>query len=102
VAVSGAPSAVLAATTFQAQALNTLALAQCRVGQYQDALDTLKRSAALRPADSSDLVVSVLARLRLGRGTAARADFANLEALPHPGPDLRVLIAEAETLAAHR
>jgi eukaryotic-like serine/threonine-protein kinase len=78
--------------------LNTLAMAQYRVGQYRQAIETLKRAGAVRQNDPNDLAVSVLVRLRLGQLGPARADLEKLRAIKTPSPDLTALIEEATAL----
>jgi eukaryotic-like serine/threonine-protein kinase len=110
----------LATPTQLAQTLNTLAFAQYRVGRYRDALDTVKRSSAIRPGDPYDLALSAMAHLRLGVRSAAQADLDALDkvvaAAPKTvtptmspaertlyiamqNPDLKGIIAEAKALA---
>ena len=79
--------------------LDTVAMVQYRAGQYQDALDTVTRAAALRTRkDGLDEVISVLARLRLGQVAAAR-DRALSDRGISVERDLTALIEEAQTLS---
>jgi Flp pilus assembly protein TadD len=79
--------------------INSVGMAQYRLGQYREALATIAQAAALRPNNPNDQVVSVLIRLKIGQLTSARADLDTLLALKTPTPDQRDLIAEAKALS---
>ncbi len=80
--------------------MNTLALAQYRVGRYQDALGTVARGAKMRTSPNlTDTVVSVLARLRLGQVETARVDLDRMLTAKDPGQNLRLLINEAKAVS---
>jgi hypothetical protein len=78
--------------------LSTLGVAQCRLGLYREALETLNRSYALnRDSDPpelgfrlpADLAFLAMSQQRLGDSDAARQTLAQLRAaLKAPGPNL--------------
>jgi WD40 repeat protein len=89
--------------------LNTLGVAQYRAGQYAEAVVTLEKSlaAARGQTDAFDLFFLAMARYRLGRVAAARADFdrALKWRRDHPNPgqpgwseELDAFEAEAQAL----
>lgn len=65
--------------------LNTLAVAQFRMGRYEDVLDTVSHRRFLGTSEPSDLAFIAMAQYQLGRIDEARATFARLrEAMQNP------------------
>jgi hypothetical protein len=58
--------------------LNTLGVAQYRLGRFAEAAETLARARPLNQDDPSDLAFLAMARHRLGQSEAARTDLAAL------------------------
>jgi Flp pilus assembly protein TadD len=88
--------------------MNTLGIAQYRVGAYADALATLTRCQELRASpDAGDLAFMAMANFKLGRADQARDQLDQLRALMKEpsrsgNAELQGFLREAEALIVRR
>src|SRR5262249_50517769 len=77
------------------QSLNTLGVAQYRIGPYREALATLTRSDTLEGGEPANLAFLALARQRLGQPEEARQLLARLRAVMKKTPSFETGPSEA-------
>ena len=88
--------------------LSTLGAAQYRAGQASNALNTLAKAQSLNQMQKGsysygfDVVFMALCQHELGNQEEARSFLEAVKEIPFSGGELKLLIAEAETVIGNR